>query len=171
MEQHKLETVDVTDETLESPPFEEKTRIATRETTDPVYDNLTEQQRERDKSTTKLYEQFVTAHKEKTQFSGGAKKAIRASCITWISLLFLVCIVLSAYTVILTERQTSDLLTLVSALVPIIVAIIGTLNIITKYVFPEDEDRHITEIVKAIHENDLKNKQGNIDAVDNKPDL
>ena len=43
-----------------------------------------------------------------------------------------------------------------------IAAVIGTLNIVTKYVFPENEEKNITDIVKLIHKNDLKNKQENM---------
>ena len=35
---------------------------------------------------------------------------------------------------------------------------------IVKYAFPEDDEKYITEIVKAIQSNDLENKKQNIQA-------
>lgn len=35
-------------------------------------------------------------------------------------------------------------------------------KIITKYVFPQNEEEYITHIVKSIQDNDLKNKKANI---------
>ena len=125
-------------------------------------DNLTEQQRSRDRDTTALYKQFVEAHKEKQRFSKKAKKAICVSCVAWVSLLIIVCCVLSIYVITKTNRQSSDIVALISAVIPIVVAIVGTLNIVVRHVFPENEEKNITEIVKAIHENDFKNKQENL---------
>ena len=132
------------------------------ETEVPINDNLTPQQRERDVDTTILYRQFVNAHKEKQEFARGSKKAIRIFCIFSVSALLVVCAFLSVFFMLGTDRQVSDVVALISAIVPLLIAIIGTLNIVTKHVFPEDEERYITEIVKIIHANDLRNKQENI---------
>lgn len=40
--------------------------------------------------------------------------------------------------------------------------IVGVLTIITKYVFPENEEEYITRIVEIIQRNDLENKKENI---------
>jgi hypothetical protein len=128
----------------------------------PIDDNLTEQQRLRDEYTTNLYKQFVDAHKEKQLFVKKSKESIRSWCIAWVTLLILACICLSAFVLIGTERQATDVIALISSAVPLVAAVIGTLNIVTKHVFPENEEQYITDIVKAINENDLKNKQQNL---------
>ena len=125
-------------------------------------DYLTSQQRKRDQETTKLYEQFVKSHEDKQEFARKSKEYIRNSCFVWVIVLILTCAGLSWYVIACTERSINDIAALISALVPITVAIIGTLNIVTKYVFPEDEEKNITEIVKLIHTNDLANKQENL---------
>ena len=149
-------TIEVVPENRFSPPLEE-----------PIKDNLTLEQRKRDEHTTTLYKQFVEAHNEKKSFAKGSKTAIRACCIVWVSVLVFSCIVLSAFILVGTNRSLTDIVALISAIIPLIVAIIGTLNIVTQYVFPEGEDRNITEIVKQIHENDLKNKQVNMSNKEN----
>lgn len=42
--------------------------------------------------------------------------------------------------------------------------LLGSFNMIVKYAFPEDDEKYITEIVKAIQSNDLENKKQNIQA-------
>ena len=129
---------------------------------DLLQDNLTGQQRARDKQTTVLYRQFSDAHKSKQAFSGRAKKGIYIACTAWVSVLILGCIVFSGFVLLKPEKGVNDIVALIVAVVPMLTAILGTLNIVTKYVFPEDEEKHITEIVKTILDNDLLNKQENI---------
>ena len=131
----------------------------------PIRDYLTEEQRKRDEHTTTLYEQFVWAHNEKCDFVKESKKTIRKWCILWVCALILAvlaCIAVAGVVLVYTDRLATDVIALISAIVPLLVAIIGTLNIVTKHVFPEDEERYITDIVKLIHENDFKNKQANM---------
>ena len=150
--------LEITDETIEIDPKERAIPILA----DPMDDNLTLEQRNRDRDTTALYKQFVEAHNEKRKFAKKAKKAICISCVAWVSLLIIMCGVLSIYVIIKTTRQAADIVALISTVIPIVVAILGTLNIVVRHVFPENEEKNITEIVKAIHENDFKNKQENL---------
>ena len=128
----------------------------------PIDDNLTEQQKIRDKNTTILYSQYVVSHKYKRDFAKRAKEIIFIFCIIWVTALLAVCATLSICVVTKAGRSTDDVVALVGALLPLIAVIIGTLNIVAKHVFPEGEDQNITDIVKQIHENDLKNKQENM---------
>lgn len=50
----------------------------------------------------------------------------------------------------------------VTACVSYLTLVFGILTIITKYVFPKKEEAYITEIVKTIQKNDLKNKRENM---------
>ena len=129
---------------------------------DLLPDNLTEQQRERDQLTTLLYKQFISVYGEKQGYVKSSKKTIRNWCIVWVSALVITFVVLTCYILFGTGRKTGDIIALISAAIPILAAIIGTLNIVTKHVFPEDEERHITEIVKTILNNDLQNKIENL---------
>jgi len=129
-------------------------------------DNLTKQQRLRDTQTTALYEQFVEAHKVKQEFTRNSKLHIRNACIAWVSVLILAFIFFATYVLVFTDRKIVDIVSLISAAIPLLVAIIGTLNIVTKHVFPEDEEKHISNIVKTILDNDLKNKLANINQSD-----
>ena len=54
------------------------------------------------------------------------------------------------------------LLRLIPICITFITLIIGTLNIIVKYVFPEKEEEYITKIVELIQNNDLEHKKENI---------
>ena len=157
--EHTVESVPATQLTIETPPANRN--LPKLET--PIYDNLTVQQRERDIYTTGLLKQYVEAHKKKQNFAKNAKRTIFVCCIIWVFLLVLTCIGLSVFVILGTKRQVSDIISLISAIIPLTIAIIGTLNIVTKYVFPEDEEKNITEIVKQIQENDLKNKQQNLE--------
>ena len=132
-------------------------------------DNLTDEQRKRDKHTSILLEQFVKANDEKRAFAKIAKKVICVFCLGWVSILIVTCIALACFILTQTKRTTTDIIALISALAPLLATIVGTLNIVTKHVFPEDEDRNITEIVKAIQDNDLKNKQVNIRQNEDEP--
>ena len=73
----------------------------------------------------------------------------------WVTALIVTSIVLSCHILMKTNRKAEDVVALISAIVPILAAIVGTLNIVAKHVFPEDEEKHITEVVKTILENDL----------------
>ena len=53
---------------------------------------------------------------------------------------------------------------LVSVCVTFLTLIVGILQTITKYVFPEKEEEYITRIVEIIQNNDLENKKENIRA-------
>jgi len=150
---------EVTENTVEVAP-DGKPRQELRK--EQVRDYLTDEQKKRDESTTELYEQFVESHKDKQTFSKESKQSILALCRWWISGIIAACIMLSFYILVCTDRQASDIVALISAIVPLLLALVGTLNIITQNVFPHDEDVHLTKLMTQIHENDLKNKIENM---------
>ena len=128
----------------------------------PVPSNLTEEQGKRDEQMTALFSQFVEAHKDKQIFSKESKTKIRSCCIVWVFMLILACIGLSFYIIMYTDRLVGDVVALIGAIIPLVMAVIGTLNIVIKHVFPENEEQYITDLVKTLSENDLKNKQVNL---------
>jgi len=129
-----------------------------------IPDNLTDEQFERDKQTTKLYEQFVKSHRNKQKFIRSSKKLILYFCLGWVTALIIACVVFPIYVLSRPVISQYDIISLISTIVPLIGAILGTLNIVTKYVFPKSEERYITKLVRLIHKNDLKNKRVNIKA-------
>jgi hypothetical protein len=160
---HETANLTVTEETIEvAPENEAAIDVAQELKKPPIEDYLTEEQSKRDVDTTTLYKQFVKAHNEKYKFAKESKTLIRNCCIICVSALVFACVALSSFVLIFTDRRTIDIIALISAVIPLIIAIIGTLNIVTKHVFPEGEEKYITDIVKIIHENDLKNKIENI---------
>jgi hypothetical protein len=125
-------------------------------------DNLTVQQRKRDGYTTKLYNLFVKSYESNRNFASIFKVIICAWCLIIVSGVFVACVMLAFYILQQTERTVGDIIALISATIPLATAVMGILQIVTKHVFPEDDEKHVTEIVKAIHDNDFKNKQENI---------
>lgn len=148
----------ITESTVEIEPESRASPISTK----PVDDHLTDEQRKRDEKTTVLYEQFISAYKEKQRFAKKSKDLIFTWCTQCVSLLVWACVGSSVYVIGWTNRESTDIIALISAIIPLLVAVIGTLNIVTKHIFPEDEEKHITDIVKVILENDLHNKQENM---------
>ena len=56
----------------------------------------------------------------------------------------------------------NNMVALITVCVTYLTLVIGILKIITKYVFPQNEEEYIARIVKSIQDNDLKNKKTNI---------
>ena len=64
----------------------------------------------------------------------------------------------------LSDISIEDVVQLISLCLTFITLIFGILTIITKYVFPENDEEYITRIVESIQKNDLENKKENIKA-------
>ena len=125
-------------------------------------DNLTAEQKKRDVSTTDLYIAFIDNYKSNKLFSRKYKVVICRWCL-WIIAILTASIVATILIVVCsTERKVGDIVTMVTAVASLIGTIIGILTIVAKHLFPENEEKHMTEIVKLIHENDFKNKEVNI---------
>ena len=56
----------------------------------------------------------------------------------------------------------ANVVQIISVCVTFLGLIIGLLQTITKYIFPENEEEYITRIVEMIQNNDLENKKENI---------
>ena len=59
-------------------------------------------------------------------------------------------------------RDRANVVQIISVCVTFLGLIIGLLQTITKYIFPENEEEYITRIVEMIQNNDLENKKENI---------
>lgn len=56
----------------------------------------------------------------------------------------------------------NNMVALITVCISYLTLVISILKIITKYVFPQNEEEYITRIVKSIQDNDLENKKTNI---------
>jgi H+/Cl- antiporter ClcA len=93
---------------------------------------------------------------------------------TLLAALFGLCsIILLAFTVALivlvvrfdgstNEKSIESVVQLITACVTFLTLIVSILKIITKYVFPANDEEYITRIVEIIQNNDLENKKENI---------
>ena len=125
----------------------------------------TRQQRLRDKKITELLEHYVNGYKYKT-VSNKWYKGILVSLCALILVAFCVAFLFFICNIDLSKDNSSlgSVVELVSVCVTFLTLIVGILQTITKYVFPEKEEEYITRIVEIIQNNDLENKKENIRA-------
>ncbi len=129
-------------------------------------DNFTtEQQRSRDKKVTELLNQYVDGYVYKNKSNKWYKGILFGCC----------CVILVTFSVVFIvlicninfgtkDNSINELVELISICITFLTLIVGILKIITKYVFPENEEEYITRIVEIIQNNDLENKKQNIKA-------
>lgn len=118
------------------------------------------EQARRDQKISDLLSIYVDSYKDKM------KQSRRSRCILLIVSLFIVIgfsIILGALALVICispkDLNVSDIVAFVTSCVSFISLIIGLLTIITKYFFPENDEKHITAIVQSIQNNDLENKR------------
>ncbi len=123
----------------------------------------TKEQQERDKSISELLALYVKAYKYKNQSNKVYKIILFAVCILSVALFGVVLAYLMIYLNGSCEETTVEsIIQLVTVSVTFVTLIVSILKIITKYVFPVNDEEYITRIVELIQNNDLKNKQENI---------
>lgn len=124
----------------------------------------TEEQRKRDEDVTRLFKLYVNNYENKSKSNSWYKLGILIACLVIIAMI----LVFGGFVgwMLLTKEEKSllDLASLVVAFGGLFATAISILKVITEYVFPKEEERYITEIVKAIQVNDLENKKVNIDS-------
>ena len=124
----------------------------------------TKEQYKRDHEITRLLNFYVENYFEKTRNNHNYKRILLKYSLILISVLFLmvfISIILAIY------FNYNSIALVIGSFVSIISLPIGILKIIAEYVFPKDEEAHITNIVKATQDNDLKNKKAYISALHN----
>lgn len=126
----------------------------------------TKEQKLRDKEITRLLQHYVTTYQNKSKTSPKYKLAIMIGCgvtLGLFTLAFLYVFIKFAGSV--SKVQIEGVVALITVSITYLTLFVGTLNIITKYVFPQKEEEYITNIVKMIQQNDLKNKKENIKSI------
>lgn len=137
-----------------------------REMEDAYIDNyVTKQQRLRDKKITELLNTYVSTYQKKCTSNMWYKNILFGSC-SIILIVFSIVFVCLICKIDFTGDVVpiTSLVEVISVCITFLSLIIGILQIITKYVFPENEDEYITKIVEIIQNNDLENKKENIRA-------
>lgn len=125
----------------------------------------TSEQIKRDEQITLLLTKYVNNYSDKIENNKDYKAQIFTVCESIIVMYALV--IPFAILYICNSRKGStitgaDVAALLSVCISFLGLIIGLMQIITKYVFPEKEEEYITQIVRAIQENDLKHKKQNM---------
>lgn len=116
------------------------------------------EQRKRDKNVSRLLSKFVDAYEEKVSSSKRIRKTVIIFSIICVSL-FIAASIASLVCYLCGEgNDWQGLAAVVSAFLTCAGLLIGVLKIITKYAFPNDSEKNITDIVKAIQKNDWINR-------------
>lgn len=128
----------------------------------------TDEQKKRDKEITKLLQYYTDAYEKKSKSNRKYK-----CLIFWTSILILLSFSLMFLHLLYHYPDMSDtdavnnMIALITVCITYLTLVIGILKIITKYVFPQNEEEYITRIVKSIQDNDLENKKTNIESAKN----
>lgn len=130
------------------------------ELTAPLPDNLTTQQRLRDKHITALLSTYVGSYMDKNKDNKKIRKVIAYTCLGILVLFTIVLLSLIIKNFVVFNVTTYEpIVALLTICVTYITSIIGILKIITSYVFPKKDEEYITRIVELIQKNDLENKK------------
>ncbi len=118
------------------------------------------EQARRDRTISKLLSIYVDSYENKMKQSRRSRRALLIISLSIVICFSIILGVLALAICISSESlNVSDIVAFITACISFISLIIGLLTIITKYFFPENDEKHITEIVQSIQNNDLKNKR------------
>lgn len=124
---------------------------------------LTEEQKKRDREITKLFMYYVSSYDKKRTSNPIYKNIILGMCcfiIAVFSGMFIYLLFHVAKT--MNTIRVNNVVALITVCITYLTLVIGILKIITEYVFPQKEEEYVTQLVKAIQKNDLKNKIENM---------
>lgn len=124
----------------------------------------TRQQKSRDCKITELLSTYVETYSYKSKSNKWYKGILFFICVG-ILVAFCVSFIIFVCNVDFNGKAADSIpnvIQLISVCVTFLGLIIGLLQTITKYVFPENEEEYITRIVELIQNNDLENKKENI---------
>lgn len=126
---------------------------------------VTKEQRLRDKKVTELLELYVSGYKYKNTSNKWYKGILLGvSCAILLAFAIFFIVLMVKIDFINNTKSIASVVQLISICITFLSLIVGILTIITKYVFPENEEEYITRIVEIIQTNDLENKKENIRA-------
>ena len=124
----------------------------------------TEEQQKRDRHVTRLLSLYVNAYSRKTDFVRYYREKMVETLMVALALTIIVLLIITGVALSKPIETTEYVVGLISAYISLLGLIVGLIKTVTEYVFPKDDEKYITEIVKLIQNNDLENKRVNIDA-------
>ncbi len=129
----------------------------------------TSQQKRRDAKISELLDSYVRAYNNKINTQKLYRKVLFWGC-SLLIVFFSLGIVYTAFQTLklLGKVDVSSLLSIITICITLLTSIIGLIQIITKFCFPEDDEKYITTIVESIQKNDLENKKENMHLKDEK---
>lgn len=120
----------------------------------------TTEQKERDKKITILLESYINAYKSKIKVQKFLRFILFIVCISIIvGFAWVFISKIKNIDFITSSIEVSNLVSLISICATFIASVVGILHTIAKYCFPENDEKYITDIVKAVQENDFNNKK------------
>ena len=135
-------------------------------TDEPYKDKTqTEQQKARDEEITGQLKKYVEAYKNKTDTQKRYRKCLFIGAVILVVLLMLIISFVSVWTVVSISTvsiDTTAMISVITVCVTLLTSIIGLFQIITRFSFPEDDEKYITTIVDSIQRNDLEHKKANM---------
>lgn len=131
---------------------------------DALEDLLTKEQRKRDEKITELLGKYVDSYKHKVENREKQRNMVINICKWIVGVLLSCCVFTTFFLVKRGNFDIPDVAVLISAYGSALGSAGIVLKIITQYLFPLDEEKYITDIVKLIQDNDLKNKEINVSA-------
>jgi hypothetical protein len=122
----------------------------------------TNHQNHRDYLTSLFFQNYVNTQKDKLDFRNKWRKVLSIGAGISVMIIVLALMILPViFIFVMPQKNTvfENIITLIATIVPLTSALIGILTIVTKYVFPENDDQSVTDIVKAILSNDYENRK------------
>lgn len=135
---------------------DEKTSVKRNDDLKPL--KQSEEQSKRDKVISQLLIEYVAEYKAKNKSSKCIRRTILIFSLSSVALFILAGLICLCFYMRSGSKDWKDLAATVSAFLTCAGLLIGVIEIITKYAFPTDSEKNITEIVKAIQNNDLTNR-------------
>lgn len=123
----------------------------------------THEQKVRDIEITKLLKKYVESYCEKIKIQSKYRKVLLILCssvIASFSFVFLILLLLMGFGKV--EFCNANTVNFVSICITFLLSVLGLVQTITKYCFPENDEEYISKIVETIQANDLQNKLANM---------
>ena len=120
------------------------------------------EQKNRDKNISRLLGCYVNFFERKKIENIKTRKDIKWFCFLSSLLLIIIIFSILAITIVFDIDSLYSVAVILSAMFGLFGTIFGIIKYVARFAFPEEDEKYITEIVKSIQENDLKDKQENI---------
>ncbi len=113
----------------------------------------------RDTKATNLFSDIVDAYVSKVKTNNGLKITLFIVSLV-ILIAFATAFIICLFSVINNKADLGEILSiLIPAGAAVVTSIISIIIIIAKYLFPQDEDKNFTDLVKVLHKKNKENKE------------